>query len=80
MQLLLHVLAGVFIGLAARALLPGAHSAGWLVVSLLSLAGSGSGALLAQTVLPGDVTGRGGYFLAGLGALAVLLVYAVVSG
>ena len=80
MRLLLHVFAGVLIGLTARALLPGAHSAGWTLVSLLSLAGSASGALLGRSVLPHDVTGRVGYFVASLGALAVLLLYSLVRG
>lgn len=77
-RLLLQLVFGLVLGLATRASLPGRQSGGMLLAAVLSLAGAASGSVLANAVLPTDVMRQGGLMLAGLGALAALLIHALL--
>lgn len=76
---ILQVAFGVAVGVGARAALPGRQSAGLFLALLLSLLGAAGGDVLAETILPADFLPRGGFMLAGMGAIAALLVQAVLG-
>ena len=75
----LQVVFGLAVGVGARAALPGHRPAGLVVALLLSLLGAAGGGMLAEAILPADFLPRGGFMLAGMGAIAALLVQAILG-
>ncbi len=75
-----RLIAGWAAGMAVQAVIPGQHPAGWILASLLSVCGAAGGATLAQWVVPQDLLPSGEVLLAGLGAIASLLLEAVCFG
>ena len=71
---------GLALGVIARALLPGHHSEGYLAPGMLSLVGAAVGGAVAECILPSDLLQQGSFVLAGMGAIATLLIQAVVAG
>ena len=79
MSLLVFLILGFFVGLVARALLPGRQSVGLLMTALLGIAGSFLGGLLGN-LISGDAWDRvhpAGLLGSVLGAMIVLAVTGV---
>lgn len=79
MSLLVFLILGFFVGLVARALLPGRQSVGLLMTALLGIAGSFLGGLLGN-LISGDAWDRvhpAGLLGSVLGAIIVLAVTGV---
>lgn len=74
---LFRVLFGVGVGTVAGLAAPARYPAVFLTAALLSLAGAVAGGEVADVWLPRDARSKGGYVLAGLGALAMLLIYGI---
>ena len=75
MSIVWMVVIGFFIGLVARALMPGRDSAGFLVTTLLGIAGSIVAGLVGSALgiyAQGDPAG---FLACMLGAMLVLFVY-----
>ncbi len=68
---------GLAVGMGARLLLAGPHSASLLLAAVLSLAGAISGGMMAEHLLPSDAVRPGGFVVSALGAIAMLLIYGV---
>ena len=77
---LIQLALGLGLGVAARALLPGHHPGGFLLAAILSLIGAAGGGVVAEMILPKDFVRQGGPVLAGIGAIATLLIQALASG
>lgn len=76
----LQLVFGLALGFGAQASLPGRHPGGVLLVGGLSLLGAAGGGALAEAILPRAYARRGGFILAGMGAIAMLLIQAVAAG
>ena len=71
---------GVSLGIALRVLLPGHQTAAGLALTGgLSLAGATMGSGFARVLLPTDLSNRGGFLMAGIGAVAALLLQALFT-
>ena len=78
LHILWSLLTGFFIGLLARALLPGANHMGVLATALLGIAGSFVGGLLGRLIRPpeeGAVFHPAGFFMSIVGAVVLLLAF-----
>ena len=69
---------GLAIGIAVRFFSPEHDLAGYAAAGVLSLIGAAAGSAMAEAFLPQDVMGQGSYALSGLGAIAMLLIQAIV--
>ena len=73
---------GLALGVAARAVLPGHHPGGYALAALLSVLGAAGGGAVAEAVLPAilpkDALRPGGVVLSGIGAIAGLLIQALL--
>ncbi len=76
---LLPVLFGLAVGVTARITLPGHGPVSLLVTALLSMAGGAGGNAIAGAALPVEAAETGCYILSGLGALAMMLLWALFS-
>ena len=72
-----HLVFGFLLGLAAAYALPGHHPGGWAAAAVSSVLGAAAGRILAQWVLPKDLIAQAGFVLAGMGAVAALLLQGV---
>jgi uncharacterized membrane protein YeaQ/YmgE (transglycosylase-associated protein family) len=75
MTIIWTIIVGFFVGLLARAILPGRDAAGFVVTTVLGIAGALVGALIGRALglyAEGEPTG---IVLAVLGAVAVLAAY-----
>ena len=78
LHILWSIIVGFFAGLVARAVYPGANSMGLLMTTLLGIAGSIVGGLLARLIWkhePGQKFHLGGFVLSVVGAILVLFVF-----
>ncbi|MBI4893894.1 MAG: hypothetical protein HY821_24975 [Acidobacteria bacterium] len=75
-----HLACGICVALVAEIWLPGQDAREYVMAALLSVGGAFAGAAAARFLLPGDLLKPGGFFLATIGALAALLLHAVVAG
>ena len=78
------ILLGIFAGIIAKALLPGDDPGGFIVTTLIGVAGALVGGFVAQALGFGDPIDEffdvSTWVAAILGAIALLLVYRAVSG
>ena len=75
MQIVWTILVGFFVGLVARALVPGRDAAGFMVTTGLGIAGAILGSALGRILglyAPGEATGL---VMAIIGAVALLALY-----
>ncbi len=80
-HILWSIVVGFFVGLIARALLPGADSMGFFATTVVGVLGSVVGGLLgnmAQKPAEGAKFHPAGFFMSILGAVVVLLVWRFV--
>lgn len=81
LEIVLFVLFGLVIGLLARALIPGRQRMGLVLTTLLGIAGSLIGGLVASMMSRGDADGfsPAGFIGSLLGALLLLGLYVAVT-
>jgi uncharacterized membrane protein YeaQ/YmgE (transglycosylase-associated protein family) len=77
-HLIWSVIVGFFVGLVARALMPGPHPMGLLATTALGIAGSLAGGVIGHLLSKpreGAKFHRAGFILSVIGALIVLFVW-----
>ncbi len=77
-HILWSVIVGFFAGLIARAVYPGANPMGLMMTTILGIAGSIVGGLIARLIWkhePGQKFHAGGFVLSIVGALILLFVW-----
>jgi uncharacterized membrane protein YeaQ/YmgE (transglycosylase-associated protein family) len=82
MGIIAWIVFGFVVGLIARAIMPGKQSLGFVMTTLLGIAGSVIGGLVASAIGGGDATGFHGSGFIGsiLGALVLLFIAGLVTG
>jgi uncharacterized membrane protein YeaQ/YmgE (transglycosylase-associated protein family) len=82
MGIIAWIVFGFIIGLIARALVPGRQSMGFIMTTVLGVAGSLIGGFVGQAISGGDATGfHGAGFIGSLiGAIVLLLVVGAATG
>jgi uncharacterized membrane protein YeaQ/YmgE (transglycosylase-associated protein family) len=82
MGIIAWIVFGFIVGLIARALVPGKQGLGLVMTTLLGVAGSVIGGLVASALTGGSATGfhPTGFIGSLLGAIALLLIYGMVAG
>ena len=82
MGIIAWIVFGFIIGLLARAIVPGRQSMGFVMTTVLGVAGSLIGGLIASAISGGDATGfHGAGFIGSLiGAIALLVLAGGVFG
>jgi len=81
MSILIWVLFGLVIGVVAKLLTPGRDPGGFVVTTLLGIAGAMVGGFLGRAIgLYPSYQSTGGFFMSILGAVILLGVYNMVVG
>jgi uncharacterized membrane protein YeaQ/YmgE (transglycosylase-associated protein family) len=82
MGILAWIVFGFVIGLIARAVVPGKQGMGLIMTTLLGIAGSLIGGLVASALGGGDATGfhPSGFIGSLIGAIVLLLIAGMVTG
>lgn len=81
MSILLWVLFGLVVGVVAKLLTPGREPGGFIVTTLLGVAGSLVGGFIGRALgLYPSYESTGGFFMSILGAVILLGVYNMVIG
>ncbi len=82
MGIIAWIVFGFVVGLIARAIMPGKQGMGFVMTTLLGIAGSVIGGLIASALGSGDATGFHGSGFIGsiLGALVLLFIAGLVTG
>jgi uncharacterized membrane protein YeaQ/YmgE (transglycosylase-associated protein family) len=78
LHIIWSIIVGFIIGLIARALLPGAHEAGFWITALLGIGGSIVGGLIARLFskpAPGAPFHPAGFIMSIIGAMILLFAY-----
>ncbi|MFA9486863.1 MULTISPECIES: GlsB/YeaQ/YmgE family stress response membrane protein [unclassified Moraxella] len=69
------IIAGLVVGLLARAIKPGADSMGWILTIILGIVGAAVGSFIASAFGIQANGGFGGLVLSVIGAIIVLFIY-----
>lgn len=82
MGIIAWIVFGFVVGLIARAVVPGKQGMGLIMTTLLGIAGSLVGGLVASAITGGDATGMHGAGFIGslIGAVLLLVVAGMVMG
>ncbi len=82
MGIIAWIIFGFIVGLIARAIMPGKQSMGFVMTTVLGIAGSVVGGLVASALAGGNVGGFQGAGLIGsiIGAVVLLFLAGVVTG
>jgi uncharacterized membrane protein YeaQ/YmgE (transglycosylase-associated protein family) len=82
MGIIAWIVFGFIIGLIARAIVPGRQGMGFVMTTLLGVAGSIVGGLVASALTGGSATGlrTSGFIGSLLGAIILLVVAGMVTG
>jgi uncharacterized membrane protein YeaQ/YmgE (transglycosylase-associated protein family) len=82
MGILAWIIFGFIIGLIARAVMPGKQSMGFVMTTLLCVAGSIIGGLVASAITGGSATGfhPSGFIGSLIGAIVLLFIAGMVTG
>ena len=78
LHIIWSIIVGFIIGLIARSLLPGAQHLGFLMTTLLGIAGSIFGGLIARLFskpAPGSTFHPAGFIMSIIGAILLLFIY-----
>ena len=75
MSLLLTILIGFFVGMFARALMPGRDALGFILTTLLGVGGALVGKLIGQTAGFYAQDQQAGFFMSLIGAMILLFIY-----
>jgi uncharacterized membrane protein YeaQ/YmgE (transglycosylase-associated protein family) len=79
MHILWTILAGLAAGFIAKAIYPGKENMGWIVTTLLGIAGSFTATYLGQWLHFYRAGERAGFIGAIVGALILLFVYGLIK-
>ena len=82
MHLIWSVIVGFFVGLIARALLPGADHMGFIATTLVGIIGSVVGGLIGNAIkrpAPGATFHPAGLLMSVVGAIVLLLILRMVQ-
>lgn len=79
MHILWTILAGLAAGFIAKALYPGKENMGWIMTTLLGIAGSFTATYLGQWLHFYKAGERAGFIGAIVGALVLLFVYGLIK-
>jgi uncharacterized membrane protein YeaQ/YmgE (transglycosylase-associated protein family) len=82
MGIIAWIVFGFIVGLLARAIVPGKQSLGFVMTTVLGIAGSIIGGLVASALGGGDATGFQGAGIIGsvIGAVVLLVIAGAVMG
>jgi uncharacterized membrane protein YeaQ/YmgE (transglycosylase-associated protein family) len=81
MSILLWILFGLVVGVVAKLLTPGREPGGFVLTTLLGIAGALVGGFLGRAIgLYPDYESTGGFFMSILGAVIILAIYNVTLG
>ena len=81
MSILMWILFGLVIGVVAKLLTPGREPSGFVVTTLLGIAGSLVGGFIGRAIgLYPSYESTGGFFMSILGAVVILGIYNLVIG
>jgi uncharacterized membrane protein YeaQ/YmgE (transglycosylase-associated protein family) len=82
MGIIAWIVFGFVIGLIARAIVPGRQAMGFVMTTLLGIAGSIIGGLVASAIAGGSATGfrTSGFIGSLIGAIVLLVVAGMVTG
>lgn len=75
MSIILTIIIGFFVGLIARAIMPGKDSIGFILTTLLGIGGAMIGKYLGQAMGLYRDEDPAGFFMSLLGAILILFVY-----
>jgi Transglycosylase associated protein. len=81
-HILWAIIVGFIIGLFARAVMPGAQHLGFMMTTIIGIAGSFFGAFLGNLISkpePGSKFHPAGFFMSIVGALVLLFVLRLIS-
>jgi uncharacterized membrane protein YeaQ/YmgE (transglycosylase-associated protein family) len=79
MSIIITIIIGFFVGLIARALMPGPNPLGFILTTLLGIGGALVGKFVGQGLglyRPDDVAG---FFMSLLGAMIILFIYHLIT-
>lgn len=81
MSILLWILFGLVVGVIAKLLTPGREPGGFVLTTLLGIAGALVGGFLGRVIgLYPSYQSTGGFFMSVLGAIVVLAIYNLATG
>ena len=81
MSILLWILFGLVVGVVAKLLTPGREPGGFIVTTLLGIAGALVGGFLGRALgLYPSYQSTGGFFMSILGAVVILAIYHATIG
>ena len=80
MEILMILLTGLIIGVVAKFLMPGADPGGFVITTLLGIAGAFVGGFASQAIGFGAMGSAGSFLIAVLGAMALLFGYRQIKG
>ena len=79
MSLIWTILIGLIVGLIARALLPGDQKMGFILTTILGIAGSLAGTYLGQALGWYQAGGGAGFLASVVGAIILLVGYGLIT-
>ncbi|MCQ9329396.1 GlsB/YeaQ/YmgE family stress response membrane protein [Pelistega suis] len=79
MEIIKAIVVGFIVGLIARALMPGKQSLGFIMTTVLGVAGALVGTYLGQAVGLYDGSSEAGWIGATVGAMILLFVFGLIS-
>ena len=80
MGILMILLTGLVVGIVAKLLMPGDDPGGFIITTLIGIAGASVGGFLASAVGLGAMGGVGSFVAAVVGAMLLLAGYRVIKG
>jgi uncharacterized membrane protein YeaQ/YmgE (transglycosylase-associated protein family) len=75
MSIILTIIIGFFVGLFARALMPGNDIAGFIMTTILGIGGALTGKMIGQALGLYAEGQRAGFFMSLVGAMILLFIY-----
>ncbi|ETD70747.1 transglycosylase [Pelistega indica] len=79
MSIISAIIIGFIVGLIARAIMPGTQSMGFIMTTLLGVAGSFVGSYLGQAIGMYPAGSQAGWIASVVGALILLFIFGLVS-
>lgn len=79
MSIIFTIIIGFFVGLLARALMPGKDAFGFIVTTLLGIGGAFVGKFLGQAMGLYGEHDPAGFFMSLLGAIIILVIYRILA-
>lgn len=80
MHMILFLIFGLIVGAVARFLVPGKEPGGWIITTVLGVAGSFAGAFLGRALGLYKEGEPAGFIMSIFGAIILVVIYHVVAG